>query len=1692
MAKREGYTGPLTSGPSPSQVAVHPAVPPFNELAKQLDPMLPQTDYNALREKYFKDQILPNLSSPTAVTQAWADFQSQTERQPLLDGIHRIGLRVALATQKLSEGVTAPLSVIPGMDSVHQQVQSEGDELHKLAAREGVSTTIPDAIGTLTGFGLTFETAMEGFGPLAQKLASTAATSAKTVELASRALRGGMALATYEAASDQTGNRLMSGLRGFGVGASADLLLGLPAFLKGRGAVASVEEGQQVAEDLLQGKEASPEANKAAAEYLQNQEKLTKQEGRPNLFLDPNSKQKGLYAIVEGPDGQAVPFQIHPGKEDAAMNGIQKLLDKGGSLDTLQWDVDNHGRGVKFLREIADKNNLKYDSSALIRTNQPTELIKSLADKGVSAEVKPNGTVSVPVQTVDLPPALPKVPDNLPDNVSYIGQQKGADGEVVGDLYNYELPGGMKPTFMVKPGEDMAVKMEAVRKRFTAADEVTTNAAAQTTAEVAKEAGQMPKMSYQQAQLLVKRFGMDPAKADIDAIMYMGEAELNRLIETVQAQRAVRVGPEASVAEEQNRLNPLPKQSSGEINEPVVKSVQMGQTSFHGTSPENAKAILNEGLVDKYKGYMPADLIDLGHPAEDFKDLPTNQRAPFVFTTQSLGDATTYAGPEAAGEESAPRVVFELEHGKPMSEIPGELIHPELPVSAIKKLHVGTDFAQTAGGKELIALAKSKGIEVNSLDMADLVKRNPNFGGEGGERFSSSLIKGNTLSELLGYSPDQFQDLNLPVKARPGTLRAVVPRDMMSAIGGDTTEAQTYANWQAGLKELGVDRDTIEGLDYPNSPAVIFRQGVTRDVVYHEGIHANLINAGLNPLKYISKSMRSIVTDLAGGLFNYTGYDRMKFEDLVDEAFTYGAQAVRFGDEGLLRKMGNWDTSERHVISFVNDTAKNLLGASYYNLDNPGVRIFQRRLNDLIRRTDPSMFYWAQQGLEVNGEEGSLLYHPQGDTWTLGTKNGSVSGKDLNALWDRIIDNDLSDYTSDPSFWSQARGMRGGLTSGPPPGKNLPMPEQPLTNGKGFGWLAISGWFRPFLPWVSSLDSKLADVAATKGVQFPLFSRVKAVDDAVRTGDAFLTKWTERFGDELANWDHPKQTNLLNLLSYDPSDWEKAAGKLNLSADELTSAGKIAQYLKDFKEETGINGLEYLRNYFPTLKANVWQTDSVPGWGILKNVKNQGFWEKSINTGELDPSDEHAGRFLKWMIRQGYEKNFTGTPLKELQQLVDLKSNDGQFILGAARWPMENYIKYMRGIPDASAQAINRAVGDFQGFLEDRAKKLNEYLPEGLQLPEELGTPKNTLNKLMLLSYASGLALRPAVAIRDALQVFITGLPVIGGGAFAKGLTKALTREGWDFAENSGALLRKTNIGEMYGDIFNEMPLPEKGLMNSVTQLSQKLLGPSRWGNNLARASVFNGVFSDAMDALEKFKAGSIDQAQFLKDSHLWFTEPQVYSKFLSRAVQEGVSGNLAKDIALELTDSTQWAYRRGTQPAMLKTGLGRILGQYGNWPLNYAEYVTKLGRKYTTFPDKAMGAMGLWAATNFAASKAMEGIGADSSKWLWTSPASFTGGPNLDLVQDLMTAVRSDDEGASARARVMRYPLNFIPGSIATRSIISAMENNEDMSLVPPGKGLIRALGFKPLAQVNNDPDYVSYALEQSGLTANPYKGRR
>lgn len=929
---------------------------------------------------------------------------------------------------------------------------------------------------------------------------------------------------------------------------------------------------------------------------------------------------------------------------------------------------------------------------------------------------------------------------------------------------------------------------------------------------------------------------------------------------------------------------------------------------------------------------------------------------------------------------------------------------------------------------------------------------------------------------MLEQSPEGPREISLGVTPRRFGLQVPLPL-MQRAIPGSRGITVPPMELDQALERLGIPPT---GLKTGVLPSVVYEGNPHRSVVYHEGLHVDKYHVP-GGAEILQGEGNAAADSIANGLKKFRSYTNQPEGSMREEAFVHAATAIRTGDAHYLSDLTKMDGTLEDVFAMVTDRAERLLEATKSGIDSAPSRILQRKMQDLLLRTSPERS-WEMQNQTMK-YLGDSWYDPEAKVWKF-KSHGQVAEETYQSykeLIDSQASHDGSEWAPSHTLWAEARGVRGPFTprGGGPTGDNIAMDTPPNTRWKGLS--SITGWFRPMGPWVASIDTDINNALSKFNRRLPIYDRWKDVDEAYRSGD----QWLQNNYDEAAKLLEglgKKQNDYFNVLVTDPKHWPEMAKQLNLGEKDIQRITQIDNWLGKLRDDTGILVKNYLRDEFPRLRGFGYNTERVYG-SLKKEPAQMSTFERLITEGKIDPRSTHIGSFMDTMLREGFSKKFTDKPLKELEKLVGQKAKDGSYVLGNLRHPLENYTKYMRGIPDATGQIMNQTVADFTKYLGEKAKVMNKNLPSYAQLPTEFAYPKALINKLLVWSYAAGLGLRASIPIRDAMQVFSTAMPVLGPKRFMVGLMKGLSKEGWEFSDASGALLKKRNIGDLYGDLFNE--LPAGASTDRVTKLANRLLAPSRWGHNVTRNIAFNGEYASALEGVQGYRAGRVTIDELVKDhTSLWFNDKPVVERIIGQLHDTGFSDEeIAKNIALETIDLTLWPYRRGTQPSILRTGMGRVFGQFGMWPMNYGDFLRRGAQKFTEYPDKALGMTALWAASNYAAVSSMNAIGADAGKWFWFSPAAIDMSPHLKFVEDLGAMWKDSQDGREARRRVIEYPLSFFPTSVEMRNISKALESDEEPfdSNGHPTPALLRVLGFTPLKE-QPDRDFEEEVKRQLG----------
>lgn len=864
-------------------------------------------------------------------------------------------------------------------------------------------------------------------------------------------------------------------------------------------------------------------------------------------------------------------------------------------------------------------------------------------------------------------------------------------------------------------------------------------------------------------------------------------------------------------------------------------------------------------------------------------------------------------------------------------------------------------------------------------------------------------------------------------------------------------------------EELGF---TGAAINSPDGPMRILSRDAGRQTMYHENVHDGLNHVGLDD------QVPSIVGDhkvtgiqIAQGLMGEwsDAYKEFAPKFMMNEAYTHAAEAVRFNNEPMLEQLGRWDTSVDHVKAFVHDTSENALEHSYAT-DSAPARAFQRRMIDLMRRTDPERTA-ALQRAAVSGYR--TWFNPEIGQWVMRDGEGREYLKgSLGDVWDHIDQADPSSHFPDIGHKAYFKGLRGPMV--PTGMEPVDGPVTLESEHLPLGWQSIRSIFQPTLDWAASVQKKIMKYGV-KDLDF--YGAVKSVDEARKLAAPEADRLDEGLRAIFKGVSKGRRSDYGELLAVGEDQWSTMGEKLGLSAEDLANV----RSLKDWDDANVSAGGTSMVDALSTMKKV-----REAGGDINRALGGkQTAAGEAIKNGALGYADLHAGQVSRWAIRKSIDDRFMNEPIKALEKILSTKTSSGKLLLEPIQWAGRNYVNYMRGIPDASQKILDSWVGGMIKFGEARAKDLNQYLPEGMKITENLGTPRELLSRYQLLLYTAGLGARPAVYIRDTFQGMYS-LAVMGPTTFAEGMARALTQEGRAEAHAAGALLHGRNVGEFFGDISGDLPVSGR-VSDFAVKMADKLLSPSRMGHNLPRMVTFLGEKQRALREIARYRAGEItDPMELANRTAVWFQDEAPRMRLLSRAADKSIPiDQVATEFGLALNDAAQFALRSGTQGAGLRTGMGRIMGQYGTWPMNYIEFTRKLAARSLENPGKGVPALGAWMAINYGAFKAADAIGVDAAKWLFFSPAGYAGSPNLELLQNVMKAPEESNEGLAARRKLHDIPMEFMPMGVQANNIYRAFQDGDT--------SLPRLLGFHMKKDQGQEQDLDTWLLTEMGFGNRP-----
>lgn len=852
---------------------------------------------------------------------------------------------------------------------------------------------------------------------------------------------------------------------------------------------------------------------------------------------------------------------------------------------------------------------------------------------------------------------------------------------------------------------------------------------------------------------------------------------------------------------------------------------------------------------------------------------------------------------------------------------------------------------------------------------------------------------------------------------------------------------QTRVTGQAAEDVLPPGTAAGTSAPYGQKPTIYYRNPNPTNI-FHEGLHSHIGNLGLTGL--IDHVVRQHPTgSLMESAFD-TGLKKLYGTNWPEEAYVYAASALRTSNTKVLQPFIDADTDRPSVLRWIADNTDELLRGIAERPRSIHSDVAARRLREVLRRSSWELDVVARDSTGIVGDGLAL----EGGKYRVTDREGvsrifddrEALAKHLEEKYEQplsapqLVDESLlpADLSRPQMEFDAHSEGRAPIYTDPPlryaseESASHTLPEGGQIKG---GFQALSNYTRPFYAWLSTV--------AEKNKWPELYDVFKSLDLAMVQRDNFTRPYHKLREEIFHGTSKARRSDFTRYLEAATEDKEKTAEALHLSDVEI---GKLNRLRNEIYEplfgEFNIHANTYIENYAPHMRTNGFNADAIKPTGRM-TPEEVDFFARHVRTGELDPRDMDLDRVTSAYVELGARQKFLGGPLKAAAELVNLKNPEGSFVTGSLQPILKRHLEVIRGIPDYTGQVIDGAVNSSIESINGMLEKVNRKLPANLQVEPITATPRDVMGKFILLQYAGGLALRPVVVVKDALKVFITTYPILGGEYLAKGIRAAMKPGAWDIAEQAGALVNDK--------MLRSLATEDTGALSGLGKAAETALKPLAWLDNPGRLVTFWGHTERALNAMRDFKQHG-DVEKLVRQSALTFADPPLQKSFvkeITSATPDQFEA-IAYRIGKELTEVSHWNYRPGANPGIYKYTAGKLFGQYGTWPLNYIEYA----RRIASNPDKVEVAKTLTrlAAAHGAILAAGQKSGIDTAQWVFAQPMAYNGGPMFNAIVNIPNTTDFETyQGVQARRAVVQPIVpGLIPGGMAMERLHRAIAKDD------------------------------------------------
>jgi hypothetical protein len=416
---------------------------------------------------------------------------------------------------------------------------------------------------------------------------------------------------------------------------------------------------------------------------------------------------------------------------------------------------------------------------------------------------------------------------------------------------------------------------------------------------------------------------------------------------------------------------------------------------------------------------------------------------------------------------------------------------------------------------------------------------------------------------------------------------------------------------------------------------------------------------------------------------------------------------------------------------------------------------------------------------------------------------------------------------------------------------------------------------------------------------------------------------------------------------------------------------------------------------------------------------------------------------------------------KNMDDLVRKNPGDHRVLLGS-----EVLNKLFRNEVEGlnfAGEGLSRYANEFTRAIRNLGFNVGDFSPQDMQ---------RIMTKASVFFAGSAMSMRPALAIRNFFQSTLPGLQVGYLNNFAA-MKDVASNPGRILKEASEAgVIRERDAIFLAGEVGKLSPgLSPSGFVDLLLEAQRFGLIPFRAMDTWNRLVSFQSARRSIRKHAKVLERGDIDG--FLLKTGLAGNSDVVQKQIVNLIASGDVEG-AARQYGKQLADDTQFVYSRINSPLAFQGVGGRLLGQFGTWPIGYIEYISRnvgmgnLGNNLNSTLRRrhTRAFVARWMGMIAAISGAGAALGIDTSSYNFANPLAFEGGPYFQALKNMPEALLGQDEFRrdQAQAQLRRFVKTaYLPFQGVVTDIDQALDEKDN------AKALSLLLGFNRRRQRGN-----------------------